>query len=162
MRQLIYLAVVLLLIVTIAYAKEDEDQVTYSDFTLNIGDRIDIGDYRAELIEIQSVKDGIAVMRISKVNGALDEQRAFLQNSANNFDGGSDSGGITITVTDIFDDQSAKVRVEYKEGLGTAKKRASERPATALNVPILTVQKSFDKNHISVGDESKSQSPSRT
>jgi len=36
MRQLIYLAVALLLIVTIAYAKEDEDQVTYSDFTLNI------------------------------------------------------------------------------------------------------------------------------
>lgn len=155
MRQLIYLTVALLLIVTIAYAKEDEDQVTYNDFTLNLGDRIDIGDFRAELVEIQSVKDGIAVMRISKVNGALDEQRAFLQNSANNFEGGSDSGGITITVTDIFDDQSAKVRVEYKESLGTAKKRASERPAAKLNAPILSVQKSFDKNQISVGDEVK-------
>ena len=48
MRRMIYLAVILLLIITTAYAKEsDQDQTTFNDFTLNIGDRIDIGDYRA-------------------------------------------------------------------------------------------------------------------
>jgi uncharacterized repeat protein (TIGR01451 family) len=156
MRRMIHLAVILLLIFTTAHAKEsDQDQITYNDFTLNIGDRIDIGDYRAELIEIQSLKDGLAVMRVSKVGGALDEQRAFLQNSANDFDGGADGDGITLTVTDILDDQSAKVRVEYKESLGTARKHTSDRPASAFDVPILLVQKSFDKNQISVGDEVK-------
>jgi uncharacterized repeat protein (TIGR01451 family) len=156
MRQLIYLAAFVLLIhIVHASNSSDEDTVTFTDFTLNIGDRIDIGDYQAELIEIQSVKDGLAVMRVSKVGGALDEQRAFLQDSANNFDGGAEEGGITITVTDIFDDQSARVRVEYKEGLGTARKHTSERPSVPSDVPNLVVEKSFDKNQISVGDEVK-------
>lgn len=155
MRRMIYLAVIMLLITTAACAKEsDQDETTFNDFSLNIGDRIQIGDFRAELIEIQSLKDGLAVMRISKVGGALDEQRALLQNSANDFDGGAGGDGITLTVTDIQDDQSAKVRVEYKESLGTARKRTSERPANA-DIPILSVQKSFDKNQINVGDEVK-------
>ncbi len=149
------LAFVLLIHAVHASNSSDEDTVTFTDFTLNIGDRIDIGDYQAELIEIQSVKDGLAVMRVSKVGGALDEQRAFLQDSANNFDGGADEGGITITVTDIFDDQSAKVRVEYKEVLGTARKHTSERPRVPSDVPNLVVEKSFDKNQINVGDEVK-------
>ncbi len=43
------------------YAQEtDDDEVTYTDFTLTIGDRIDVGDYQAELIEIQSERDGIS------------------------------------------------------------------------------------------------------
>jgi len=155
MRQLIYLAVFMLLILAVCAKDSNEDTVTFNDFTLNIGDRIDIGDYQAELIEIQSVKDGLAVMRVSKVGGALDEQRAFLQNSANNFDGGADDRGITITVTDIFDDQSAKVRVEYKEDLGTARKHISEVPRAIADRPNLVVGKSFDKNQMSVGDEVK-------
>ena len=160
MRHLTYLAVFMLLIqaacIGAVHAQEtNDDEVTYTDFTLNIGDRIDVGDYQAELIEIQSVRDGIAVMRVSKVGGALDEQRAFLENSANNFDGGAEDGGITITVTDILDDQSAKVRIEYQEGLGTARKHASEKPAASRDMPILSVQKSFDKNQMNVGDEVK-------
>ena len=156
MRRMILLAVIFFMIVTATHAKEsDQDETTFNDFTLNIGDRVDIGDYRAELIEIQSLKDGLAVMRVSRVGGALDEQRAFLQNSANDFDGGAEGDGITLTVTDILDDQSAKVRVEYKESLGTAKKRTSERASRAPDAPILSVQKSFDRNQISVGDEVK-------
>jgi uncharacterized repeat protein (TIGR01451 family) len=156
MRQLIYLAVFVLLIhIVHASNSSDEDTVTFTDFTLNIGDRIDIGDYQAELIEIQSVKDGLAVMRVSKVGGALDEQRAFLQDNANNFDGGAEEGGITITVTDIFDDQSARIRVEYKADMGTARKHTSERPSVPPDVPNLVVEKSFDRNQISVGDEVK-------
>jgi len=117
LRHLTYLTIFVLLIQAFyfggVYAKETNDnQVTYTDFTLNIGDRIDIGDYQVELIDIQSLKDGIALMQVSKVGGALDEQRAFLENHANNLDGGSENNGITITVTDIPDDQSAKVRIE--------------------------------------------------
>ncbi len=129
--------------------------MVFNDFTLNLGDSINIGDYRAELIEIQSVKDGLAVMRVSKVGGALDEQRALLQNNANNFEEGADEGGITLTVVDIFDDQSAKVRVEYKESLGTARKRTSEQPQKPADIPNLVVQKSFDRDQLSVGDEVK-------
>ncbi len=155
MWRLICLAVLFLLIQSAHAVDSKDDEVTFNDFTLSIGDRVDIGNYQAELIEIQSLRDGLAVMRISNVGGALDEQRALLQNSANNFDGGADSEGITITVTDILDDQSAKVRVEYKESLGTAKKRSSEKPRTSLDNPNLFVQKSFDRNQMSVGDEVK-------
>jgi uncharacterized repeat protein (TIGR01451 family) len=149
------LIILALLVIPASCTESSEDTVTFNDFTLYIGDRIDIGDYRAELIEIQSVKDGIVVMRVSRVGGALDEQRALLQNSANNFDGGADEGGISLTIIDIFDEQSAKVRVEYKEGLGTARKRTSERPPTPPDRPDLVVQKSFDRNQMSVGDEIK-------
>jgi uncharacterized repeat protein (TIGR01451 family) len=155
MQRMIYLAILMLLIQSAHAVDSNDDEVTYNDFTLNTGERIDIGDYRSELIEIQSLKDGLVVMRISKVGGALDEQRALLQNSANNFDGGSENEGITITVTDIFDDQTAKVRIEYKKSLGTAKKRASEIPRSALDKPNLFVQKIFEKNQMSVGDEVK-------
>ncbi len=157
MRALIYLLFFFLLIQA-AHAKEasdNDDEVTFRDFTLYIGDRIDLGDYRMELIEIQSIRDGLVVMRVSKVGGSLDEQRALLLDSANNFDGGAEKGGITITVADIFDEQSAKARIEYQQGLGTPRKHASERPAAALEKPELFVQKSFDKNQMSVGDEVK-------
>ena len=160
LRHLAYLTIFVLLIQAFyfggVYAKETNDnQVTYRDFNLNIGDRIDVGDYQAELIEIQSTKDGLVVIRVSKVGGALDEQRAFLQNSANNFDGGSENGGITITLTDIPDDQSAKVRIEYQEILGMASKHVSEKPATPRDLPRLSVQESFDRNLMNVGDEVK-------
>lgn len=157
MRRLVYLLLYILLIQA-ANAKEasdNNDEVTFKDFTLNIGDRIDLGDYQMELIEIQSVRDGLVVMRISKVGGSLDEQRALLLDSPNNFDGGAENGGITITVADIFDEQSAKVRIEYQQILGTSRKRASERPAAALDKPELSVQKSFERNQMRVGDAVK-------
>ena len=109
--RLIYLAVFLAIVLSVQAEDSDENKVTFSDFTLDIGDEINIGDYKAQLIEIQSLKDGLSVMHVTKVNGALDEQRAFLQNTANNFDEGAEDGGITLTVIDIFDDSSAKVRV---------------------------------------------------
>ena len=157
MRRLIYLLFSILLIQA-AHAKEasdNNDEVTFKDFSLNIGDRIDLGDYQMELIEIQSVRDGLVVMRVAKVGGSLDEQRALLLDSPNNFDGGAENGGITITVADIFDEQSAKVRIEYQQSLGTPRKHASERPALALDKPELSVQKSFERNQMSVGDEVK-------
>ena len=163
MRRPIYLPCLVYLLFSIllmqaAHAKEatdNSDEVTFKDFSLNIGDRIDLGDYQMELIEIQSVRDGLVVMRVAKVGGSLDEQRALLLDSPNNFDGGAENGGITITVADIFDEQSAKVRIEYQQSLGTPRKHASERPAPALDKPELSVQKSFERNQMSVGDEVK-------
>lgn len=153
--RLIFLAVLMLSVLTAMASDENGDEIVFNDFTLYIGDSINIGDYRAELIEIQSVRDGLAVLRVSQVGGALDEQRALLQNNANNFEGGAEGGGITLTVVDIFDDQSAKVRVEYKERLGTARKRTSELPRTSVDLPNLVVEKSFDRELLSVGDEVK-------
>src|SRR5512137_860288 len=107
--KLIFCLLLFALVMSAALAADDDsdedsgDEVTFKDFTLNLGDRIEVGDYRMELIEIQSVRDGLVVMRVSKTGGALDEQRAFLIDSANNFDGGADSDGVTVTVTDIFD-----------------------------------------------------------
>lgn len=155
--RLICLAIIMLLIFA-AHAKEDneeddDDHVTFDDFTLYLGDRIEIGDYKADLIEIQSVKDGLAVMRVSKTGGSLDEQRALLQNNANNFDGGAEDGGLTITVEDIFDEESAKIRVEYQESLGTARKRTSDRPRTTGDLPNLVIAKSFDRESLAIGDD---------
>ncbi|MDD1741138.1 MAG: hypothetical protein LUQ51_04070, partial [Methanothrix sp.] len=135
--------------------EEDEDEITFRDFSLNIGDRVDLDDYQMELIEIQSLRDGLVVMRVSRVGGSLDEQRALLLDSPNNFDGGAEKGGVTITITDIFDEQSARVRLEYEQKLGTPRKRASDRPAAMPEKPELLVQKSFDRNEMHVGDEVK-------
>lgn len=132
---------------------EDEDATTFKDFNMNVGDRIDLEDYQMELLEIQSVRDGLAVMRVSKVGGSLDEQRVLLLDSPNNFEGGAEDRGFTITVADILDEGSARIRVEYQQALGTARKRTSTRPATIPDRPMLQVTKSFDRSQINVGDE---------
>jgi len=155
---LICLLLALLLIVAGCAAKsddEEDDEIAFRDFSLNIGDRIELEDYQIELIEIQSIRDGLVVMRVSRVGGSLDEQRALLLDSPNNFDGGADNGGISITIADIFDEQSARVRLEYDPNLGTARKRASDRPVAVPEKPELLVQKSFDRSDINVGDEAK-------
>jgi uncharacterized repeat protein (TIGR01451 family) len=153
--RLIYLMAIIMLILAVGAEEEDEEEgaVTFKDFTLYLGDRIEIGDYRADLIEIQSVRDGLVVMRVSEIGGSLDEQRVLLQNNANNFDGGAEDGGLTLTVDEIFDDQSAKVRVEYMESLGTARKRTSERQGNVGDLPNLVLKKSFDRDLLNVGDD---------
>jgi uncharacterized repeat protein (TIGR01451 family) len=154
MRLICLMAIILLILAAQAKEEvEEEDAVTFKDFTLYLGDRIEIGDYRADLIEIQSVRDGLAVMRVSKIGGSLDEQRVLLQNNANNFDGGAEDGGLTLTVDEIFDDESAKIRVEYMESLGTARKRTSERQGNIGDLPNLVLEKSFDRNLLGVGDD---------
>lgn len=95
-------------------SEKDEDEIIYNDFTLGIGDRIDISNYRVELIEIQSVKDGIAVLQVSKIGGGLDEQRAFLENRANNFIG-AEMGHYPYSGRHILDESSARVRIEHRK-----------------------------------------------
>lgn len=154
--RLIYLTILILLVFSVSsiHGKASDDEVAFSDFTLYIGDAIDIGDYTVQLIEIQSVRDGLAIMKVSKPGSNLDEQRALLVNNANSFDGGADDNGITITLIDIFDEQSAKVRVEYPKSLGNPRKYSAERTQrTTGGMPDLVVQKVFDKKNLSVGDE---------
>ncbi len=153
--RLIYLAVSIVLIMGISQAK-DSNGAAFSDFALYVGDSIEIGSYTIEMVEVQSVRDGIVVVRAVKAAGALDEQRALLENSANSFDGGSENGGLTVTVVEIFDELSAKLRVEYPKDLGIPRKRTSERGLHGLgSQPKLEIQKSFDKTSIRVGEDLK-------
>jgi len=127
--RLVYLGILIALILApsaLAASSKDDDSVTYKDFTLTPGDRVDIGDYRLEMIEVQSLSDGIVVVKVSKIGGGLEEQRALLQNSPNNFDDGADEGGLTLTAVDLPDDRTAELRVEYLDRLGTPRKRAAD------------------------------------
>jgi uncharacterized repeat protein (TIGR01451 family) len=63
---------------------------------------------------------------------------------------------LTVTITDIFDDQSAKVRVEYPKDLGAPRKQTAESGSKGLgSQPVLAVEKSFDNDNPSVGGEVK-------
>jgi Translocon-associated protein beta (TRAPB) len=153
--RLTYLAVLILMILATYQAKAN-DEVTFSDFSLYAGDSIEIDGYTIEMLEVQSIRDGIVVVRATKAGGALDEQRALLENSANSFDGGSENGGLTVTVVDIFDEDSAKVRVEYPKDLGTARKSTSNRSLRGIeSQPRLEIQKTFDKTSLGVGEDVK-------
>jgi uncharacterized repeat protein (TIGR01451 family) len=154
--RLTYLMVLIAVILTSSQAKDSNNEVTFSDFTLYTGDSVEIASYTIQLVEVQSVRDGIVIIRATKSGGALDEQRALLQNNANSFDGGSENGGLTVTITDIFDDQSAKVRVEYPKDLGTPRKQTAESGSKgSRSQPVLAVEKSFDNDNPSVGGEVK-------
>ncbi|NPU87939.1 BatD family protein [Methanothrix sp.] len=150
-----YIFLILLLTAHVSLAVGDnEDQgVRFQEFTLSIGDRVEVGDYRAELVDIQSLKDGLVLLRVTQ-GSKFDEQRVVIEGSSNSFNGGAEEGGLTLTITDIFDEESAKLRVEYKESLGTPRKRVAERrePRAA---PNLVVEKSFDKSTVNYGDEVK-------
>lgn len=154
--RLTYLMVLIVVILTSSQAKDSNNEVTFSDFTLYTGDSVEIASYTIQLVEVQSVRDGIVVIRATKSGGALDEQRALLQNNANSFDGGSENGGLTVTITDIFDDQSAKVRVEYPKDMGIPRKQTAESGSKGPgSQPVLAVEKSFDNDNPSVGSEVK-------
>ncbi|NYT01318.1 MAG: DUF11 domain-containing protein [Methanosarcinales archaeon] len=146
-------ALLLALIVQVAWAEEGGTR--FDEFSLSTGDRVDIGKFRIEMVDVQSIRDGLVLVRVSRSDGDFDEQRVLLENSANQFAGGAGDGGITVTVIDIFDEESAKLRLEYPENMGTARKRASDliRPTRAL--PDLTISKSFENRNINVGDEVK-------
>jgi len=148
--------VLIVVILTSSQAKDSNNEVNFSDFTLYTGDSVEIASYTIQLVEVQSVRDGIVVIRATKSGGALDEQRALLQNNANSFDGGSENGGLTVTITDIFDDQSAKVRVEYPKDMGIPRKQTAESGSKGPgSQPVLAVEKSFDNDNPSVGSEVK-------
>lgn len=150
-----YIFLILLLIVhtSLAAGNNDGQSVSFQEFTLTIGDRVEIGDYRVELVDIQSLKDGLVVLRVTQ-GDKFEEQRVVIEGSPNSFKGGAEEGGLTLTITDIFDEESAKLRVEYRESVGTPRKRAAEKrePRAA---PNLVIEKSFDKSTVNHGEEVK-------
>ena len=156
--RLIYLAILVAIAASIAaglaYASDDDGDggTTFKDFSLTPGDTIVLKDYRVELVEIQSFRDGLALIRVSKAGSGLDEQRVLLEGSSNSFDGGPEKNGIAVQLLEIVDEGSSEVRLEYPESLGTPRKRASDRESTARVAPDLTIEESFDKSEIRVGD----------
>lgn len=149
----IFLLLLLIAHASLAAGNNEDQSVSFQEFTLSIGDRVEIGDYRAELVDIQSLKDGLVVLRVTQ-GSKFEEQRVVIEGSPNSFNGGAEEGGLTLTITDIFDEESAKLRVEYRESLGTPRKRAAEKrePRAA---PNLVIEKSFDKSTVSYGEEVK-------
>ncbi len=152
MRYILILFMLLMTPICLA-AEKDENSVSFQEFTLTIGDRVELGDYRVELVDIQSLKDGLVVLRVTQ-GSKFDEQRVVIEGSPNRFNGGAEERGLTLTITDIFDEESAKLRVEYKESLGTPRKRLAEK-REARAAPNLIVEKSFDRTNINYGDEVK-------
>jgi uncharacterized repeat protein (TIGR01451 family) len=144
----------LIFLLLAAHAKEDEE-VTFKEFTVSIGDQIEIGNYRIVFIDVQSEKDGLAILEISKIDGTLEEQRVMLEDNANTFDGGAEKGGLTITLRDVLDDQSAKILVEFDKDMGTPRKRISTGPGIAKDMPNLIVEEKFDKERLTVGEDIK-------
>ncbi|MEM2097852.1 MAG: CARDB domain-containing protein [Methanothrix sp.] len=149
----IFLLLLLIAHTSLAAGTNEDQSVSFQEFTLSIGDRVEIGDYRAELVDIQSLKDGLVVLRVTQ-GSKFEEQRVVIEGSRNSFNGGAEEGGLTLTITDIFDEESAKLRVEYRESLGTPRKRAAEKrePRAA---PNLVIEKSFDKSTVNYGEEVK-------
>jgi hypothetical protein len=150
--RLIYL-VILIMLVCLAARASDENGTNFKDFTMNVGDTIVLKDYRIEMVEVQSLRDGIVVVRVSTTGGSLDEQRALLEGSSNSFEGGPDKGGIAVQLVEILDEQSSKIRIEYPEDLGTPRKRSTETSSAPKASPNLMVTESFDSSDLRVGDD---------
>jgi len=150
--RLIHLAMFMMLI-GLALGASDDTQVDYNDLTLYLGDSIEIGEYHIELTDVQSIKDGLVVVQVSKFSSNFDEQRVLMEGNANNFDGGSEKGGITLRLVEIFDEQSAKIRIEYPQDMGTPRKRLADKSEKVKNAPDLVILESFDKDDLRVGDD---------
>ncbi len=153
--RVVHLVIIALLLAVHLGEGADESSISYEEFTLQLGDRVDIGGFRVELVEVQSIRDGLTVLRVSQSKTGMDEQRVLVLDRANDFEGGADDDGLTITVTTIFDDISAKVRIEYPTGIGTPRKRTGDVSARTTAAPNLIVTKSFDRDKLNVGDSVK-------
>jgi hypothetical protein len=153
--RLIHLAMFMIL-VGLAWGASDDTKIDYNDLTLYIGDSISIGDYHIEFVDVQSIKDGLVVVQVTKFSSNFDEQRVLMEGNANNFDGGSENGGITLRLVEIFDEQSAKIRIEYPQDMGSPRKQLADKAQTVKNAPDLVITESFDKDDLRVGDNLES------
>ncbi|MHC1631184.1 MAG: COG1361 family protein [Methanotrichaceae archaeon] len=155
--RLIYLAVFILLILPVLANSDDndDDETVSREFTLNVGDGVKIGDYRVELVNIVSVRDGLVETKIWKRVSDFEEWRVMEEHRDTNFGEGADHGGLTLTVIEIFDDEAIRMRAEYRKDYGYPRKYVTERAMAPKNLPKLTVDKNFDKTNICAGDEVK-------
>ena len=142
-------------------ASDDDDDdngdndVTSREFSFNVGEGVKIGDYRVELISVVSVVDGLIEVRVWKRANDFEDWRVLEDHRDASFDDGADRGGLTLTVTDIFDDDTVRMRAEYRTDYGYPSKYVTERAMAPKNLPKLDVEMTADKDEISVGDEVK-------
>jgi uncharacterized repeat protein (TIGR01451 family) len=150
-----YLAFILFLLIGVGFAEEDEDDIISEEFALYAGEGVKIGDYRVELIDITSLRDGLIEVKVWKRGSEFEDWRVLEENRDADFDDGGDHGGLTLTVIEIYDKYSAKLRAEYREDFGFPRKYITEAALAPQSVPDLEVEKSFDVSEISLGDEVK-------
>jgi uncharacterized repeat protein (TIGR01451 family) len=163
--RLIYLAVLALLtssilLVPMVVAASDEDdekdnEITSREFSFRVGEGVKIGDYRVELINVVSVMDGLIEVKVWRRAGEFEDWRVMEDHQDANFDEGSERGGLTLTVIDIFDEETIRMRAEYRTDYGYPQKYVTERAMAPKNLPKLEVQTTVDRTDISAGDEVK-------
>jgi uncharacterized repeat protein (TIGR01451 family) len=134
---------------------DDDNEVTSREFSFRVGEGVKIGDYRVELISVVSVIDGLIEVKVWKRANDFEDWRVLEDFRDTSFDDGAEHGGLTLTVTDIFDEDTVRMRAEYRTDYGYPSKYVTERAMAPKNLPELDVEMTADRDEISVGDEVK-------
>ncbi|HRW83184.1 MAG TPA: BatD family protein [Methanothrix sp.] len=134
---------------------DEEEEIISREFSLRVGEGVKIGDYRVELISVVSVIDGLVEVRAWKRVSDFEDWRVMEDFRDANFDEGAEDGGLTLTVTEIFDEDTVRMRAEYRSDYGYPKKYVTERAMAPKNLPRLEVSSTLDRTDISAGDEVK-------
>ena len=157
---LVAMALFLMAAIPAAQAASDDggdkaEDTTSRDFSLRVGEGVRIGDYRVELINVVSMVDGLIEVKVWKRVGTFEDWRVMEDHRDANFDEGADRGGLTLTVIDIFDDDTVRMRAKYRSSYGYPQKYVTERGLAPRTFPKLEVSTSLDRTDLSVGDEVK-------
>jgi uncharacterized repeat protein (TIGR01451 family) len=134
---------------------EEDNEITSREFSFRAGEGVKIGDYRVELISVVSVMDGLIEVKVWKRVSDFEDWRVMEDHRDASFDEGAERGGLTLTVIDIFDEETIRMRAEYRTDYGYPQKYVTERAMAPRNLPKLEVSTTFDKTDVSVGDEVK-------
>ncbi|MGC9514747.1 COG1361 S-layer family protein [Methanocrinis sp.] len=142
-----------------AAASNDEDkedsEITSRQFSFRVGEGVKIGDYRVELISVVSIMDGLIEVKVWKRVSEFEDWRVMEDHRDANFDEGASHGGLTLTVIDIFDEDTVRMRAEYRTDYGYPQKYVTERALAPRSLPKLDVETTVDRAEVSVGDEVK-------
>jgi uncharacterized repeat protein (TIGR01451 family) len=134
---------------------DDDNEITSREFSFRAGEGVKIGDYRVELISVVSVMDGLIEVKVWKRAGDFEDWRVMEDHRDASFSEGAERGGLTLTVVDIFDEETVRMRAEYRTDYGYPQKYVTERAMAPRNLPKLEVSMTFDKTDIRTGDEVK-------
>ncbi len=132
-----------------------DGEIVTRDFSFRAGEGVRIGDYRVELLSVVSVIDGLVEVRVYKRASQFEDWRVMQDYRDVNFDGGKDRGGLTLTVVEIFDIDTVRMRAAYRSDYGYPQKYVTERALAPRNLPELKVFTTVDKTTVSTGDELK-------
>ena len=135
--------------------EDEEEEIISREFSLRVGEGVKIGDYRVELLSVVSVIDGLVEVRAWKRVSDFEDWRVMEDFRDANFDEGAEDGGLTLTVTEIFDEDTVRMRAEYRSDYGYPQKYVTERAMAPKNLPRLEVSSTLDGSDIRAGDEVK-------